>query len=278
MEHINKSIVFKLVSLGAIIAFTIVLFSQLDTRTKIVFCDVGQGDAAYIRVVNKIDILIDAGSNEQILSCLGKHMPFYDREIELAFITHPQKDHYGGFIPILERYRIKTMAVSLFEADGQNFNHLKDLVRSRKVLLRYINRGDSIKIHDSYIKVLWPTKQVLGTYKGHGQDPNYFSQVVEFSEGTFRALFTGDMDQETQVRLSAQPVPRFNILKVPHHGSKNGLTAKFLSLANPEVSVISVGKKNSYGHPNISILDMLRAQGSKIRRTDLEGDIVFKIN
>jgi len=41
--------------------------------------------------------------------------------------------------------------------------------------------------------------------------------------------------------------------------------------------VISVGKNNSYGHPHQKILDMLKAKNVKIRRTDEEGDITFKI-
>lgn len=62
--------------------------SILDKSTKIVFCDVGQGDEIYIRVKNKIDIVIDAGPDKRMLDCLGKFMPFYDKKIEIAIISH----------------------------------------------------------------------------------------------------------------------------------------------------------------------------------------------
>ncbi len=96
--------------LFSIFSFTIILYiflsSYFDQRTKIVFCDVGQGDAAYMRIKNKIDVLIDAGPDKSVLSCLGKYMPFWDRKIELAFLSHPNNDHYNGYFYIADRYKI----------------------------------------------------------------------------------------------------------------------------------------------------------------------------
>lgn len=88
------------------IIFFVFLSSFFDERTKIVFCNVGQGDAAYIRIRNKIDVLIDAGPDKGVLSCLGKYMPFWDRKIELAFLSHPNNDHYNGYFFIADRYKI----------------------------------------------------------------------------------------------------------------------------------------------------------------------------
>ncbi|PIP63493.1 hypothetical protein COW97_02205 [Candidatus Roizmanbacteria bacterium CG22_combo_CG10-13_8_21_14_all_34_12] len=90
-------------------------------------------------------------------------------------------------------------------------------------------------------------------------------------------LFTGDASPFVLGRLSHSTIGKVDILKVPHHGSKNGLTKKFLDLADPSTAVISVGKNNSYGHPSKEVLDMLKAKNIKIRRTDEEGDIVFKL-
>src|SRR3989344_8977177 len=101
---IRDLILFSFFSL--MILFFVFLSSFFDERTKIVFCDVGQGDAAYIRIKNKIDVLIDAGPNRSVLSCLGKYMPFWDRKIELAFLSHPNSDHYNGYFFITDRYKI----------------------------------------------------------------------------------------------------------------------------------------------------------------------------
>jgi len=67
-------------------------------------------------------------------------------------------------------------------------------------------------------------------------------------------------------------------LKVPHHGSRDGLNADVLAVSKPEAAVISVGKGNSYGHPHKSILNLLQSHKIKILRTDEKGHIVFKIS
>ncbi|MCK4820969.1 MBL fold metallo-hydrolase, partial [bacterium] len=61
-------------------------------------------------------------------------------------------------------------------------------------------------------------------------------------------------------------------IKVPHHGSKNGLTRELLDTSMPEVAVISAGK-NQWGHPHKEILNLLDSAGILVKRTDLEGDI-----
>src|SRR3972149_6329793 len=89
------------------ILLTSYFFSLPDGKLHIIFCDVGQGDAAYIRTPNNQDMLIDGGPDDKVLSCLGRHMPFYDRTIDVVVLTHPQKDHLQGLISVVERYTVK---------------------------------------------------------------------------------------------------------------------------------------------------------------------------
>ncbi|MBU0569553.1 MBL fold metallo-hydrolase, partial [Patescibacteria group bacterium] len=65
---------------------------------------------------------------------------------------------------------------------------------------------------------------------------------------------------------------RVEYIKIPHHGSKNGLTQELLEASNPEVAVISVGK-NSYGHPHKETLDLLARCNLQVFRTDEVGDV-----
>ena len=92
--------------ISGIVTGLILLFSFIatlpDGKLHIVFCDIGQGDAAYVRFPDGRDMLIDGGPNDKVLNCLGKHMPFWDRRINLVVLTHPQKDHMQGLNPVLE--------------------------------------------------------------------------------------------------------------------------------------------------------------------------------
>lgn len=248
--------------------------------TTVVFCDVGQGDGAYIRTEDKVDILVDAGPNRKILNCLGKYMPFYDRTIELAFLSHPQKDHAGGYLYILDRYKIINFISTPVQSQAQFFRDLQEKLTEKKINVRYLYAGENIGFGKTQINFFWPDKGFLGF--SDNQDPNDFSQVFILTHKNTKILFTGDaenpiLDLLTK-RFSGQSALKTDLLKAPHHGSKNGLTREFLQLADPTISVISVGKNNSYGHPSKSVLDMFRALNKKHLRTDENGNIVFEIN
>jgi beta-lactamase superfamily II metal-dependent hydrolase len=76
-----------------------------DQKLHIVACDVGQGDGILL-YLGQAQILVDGGPNGSIVGCLERHMPFWDRRIELVVLTHPQSDHYGGLINVFENYEV----------------------------------------------------------------------------------------------------------------------------------------------------------------------------
>lgn len=263
------------VGLFVLLSIAVSFFSEyFKKETTLVFCDVGQGDAAYIRIENKVDVLIDAGSDRKVLSCLGKYMPFYDRKIEYVFLSHPQKDHYGGFDQVLDRYKIQTFVMSYKKSDSALFNRLIQKLEQKEtnVLLWYADTKISFTDISS-ASLIWPTQSSINSTIG--KDPNYYSQIVLFKINDTKIFFTGDIPPLPQLYILKTVVP-IDILKVPHHGSRNGLTKSFLDKVKPKIAIISVGKTNSYGHPSPVILDMLKKVGTTIRRTDLEGNIVFK--
>ncbi|MDO8498020.1 MAG: hypothetical protein Q7S61_05770 [bacterium] len=293
MNHspVSKGLFFVSIFLAVGIVTGLFIQSIFDTRTKIVFCDVGQGDGAYIRVQNRYDIVIDAGPNTKILECLGKYMPFYDRTIEMAFLSHPQKDHFYGFIPMLDRYTITTFMLNPISNDSKSFQELKSKL-TKNSSLHIVNpyAGATYTLGSSHIEIHWPTRQFIAenslfssprkernNFYTATSDLNAFSLIFAYQEGKIDVLFTGDTTPETLFALSQKANHRYDILKVPHHGSKNGLNSTFLSLAEPTWSVISVGKNNSYGHPHQEVLDMLKAIKTNILRTDEIGDVVFYI-
>jgi len=281
------SALFSLLVIGLIY-----MSSIISDQTKVVFCDVGQGDAAYVRLNNQTDILIDSGPDDRVLSCLGKYMPFYDRKIELAILSHPQKDHFGGFLQLIDRYQISLLVIPPVDNSAdQQFINLKQKLTNNRIKLSILKAGDQISINSTKLFFFWPTKKFLDAslvfdkprlvnniiLGASGLDSNYFSSILSLQIDDFRLLFTGDAPGQVLDRLPEKNKLKTTILKVPHHGSKNGLTKKFLQLADPAVAVINVGKNNTYGHPSKEVLDMLKAANVKIRRTDEEGNIVFKV-
>ena len=98
---------------------------------------------------------------------------------------------------------------------------------------------------------------------------------MQFDDMTY--LFTGDSEKEVEEKiLKANKDIKVNILKVGHHGSDTSSSEKFIQTLAPEISVISVGKDNFYGHPNQEVVERLEEVESKIYRTDEVGNVFIE--
>ncbi len=263
---------------GCILLFNFV-GSLPDGKLHIFFCDVGQGDAAYIKFPDGRDMVVDGGPNDQVLGCLGKYMPFWDRHIDMVLMTHPQKDHMQGLISVFERYSVDYFVRSDVGNTTEGYQKLLAVVTQKRILVKYMTRGEHIALSDSSLKFVWPSgdqiakgeSSVLGATTG---DLNDYSLVFTLRYGAFDALFTGDADIRVEGNYTGDPLSdeRVEVLKVPHHGSKTGMNKAFVDWVRPELAVISVGK-NNYGHPSKEALDLLQTIGARVLRTDQEGDI-----
>ena len=278
---------------GVILLFSFI-WTQPDGKLHIVFCDVGQGDAVYVRFPDGRDMVVDGGPNNRVIDCLGRHMPFWDRKIDVVMLTHPEKDHLQGLISVFERYQVEHFVRSDAANTTEGYVKLMDVLKQRVVDETYITQGDGIDIGAVSLSFLWPdqsqiakgnrtslismtgggTQDVLGRSVDHLND---FSLVFVLRYGDFDVLFTGDADIRVEKQyvgwnFGGQADDGVEVLKVPHHGSRTGMSEAFVQWVNPELSIISVGK-NSYGHPTKEAMDMLQSIGSRIMRTDEFGDI-----
>lgn len=266
---------------GIITGFLLIsqfLASLPDGKLHITFCSVGQGDAAYIKFPDGRDMLIDGGPGNTVLGCLGRVMPFWDRTIDMVILTHPEKDHLAGLIPVLSRYRAGYMVRSDIENKTELFAAFQKIVREKQISEKLVTSGEMVRIGPVIIRVLAPSpieiaskknRLVLGASTG---GVNEYSVVLLLQYGSFDALFTGDAT--LRQGFEWQATDPIEVLKVPHHGSKTGMNPAFLDWLSPLIAVISVGK-NSYGHPTPEILEMLHDKQVNVLRTDHDGDITI---
>ncbi|OGM75042.1 hypothetical protein A2382_02160 [Candidatus Woesebacteria bacterium RIFOXYB1_FULL_38_16] len=258
------------------------VFSMPDQLLHLVTCNVGQGDATLIQQ-GTTQILIDGGPDEKVLNCLSNNLPFWDKTIELVVLSHPQKDHFNGLINVFENYQVKYFIASSLESSTQGYQVLKKLVGGSGTVVINPNIGKQYRLGLVVLDILAPFTSIpntntLGTFVSN-EDPNAFSVVLNLKLGSFSALFPGDLDPESFDILSLLgKTPKVEYIKIPHHGSKNGLTKGFLEKVNPKVATISVGKDNSFGHPHKEILDLLKKKQIIILRTDEQGDIEIITN
>ncbi|HRY82284.1 MAG TPA: ComEC/Rec2 family competence protein [Candidatus Moranbacteria bacterium] len=253
-----------------------IIFYSQNQKLKVVFFDVGQGDAILISKGDN-QILIDGGPSGKIeMEKLGKYIPFWDRKIELIIATHPDQDHIGGLISAMENYKIGKVIDNGVENDSQVYKKYLEIIANKNIERLKGKRGMNIKMKDADLKILYPNYVLENPPTGGSKDTNTDSLVAKLNYGENSFLFTGDFPTEKdQDIFNSGADLSANVLRVAHHGSKYATSEEFLSEVSPTEAIISVGKNNSYGHPAPEILDRLKAKNINILRTDEVGDIEY---
>lgn len=262
------------------------LITLPDGKLHLVICDVGQGDAIYVRFPDGRDMLVDGGPDDSVISCLGRHMPFWDRSIDIVVLTHPEKDHLQGLLTVMERFQIGYVLRSDVTSVSDGFTAFQGRTRAHAIPVRIVHMGERISVGASRVSVMWPSldqimamqpdtapdaSTILGASTEHRNDG---SLVLWLRYGVFDAWLSGDADTRVESKYRGRSLSdrSIEVLKVPHHGSATGMSKEYLDWLNPLLAVVSVGR-NTYGHPSPNVLSMLAEKGIRVLRTDQQGDI-----
>lgn len=260
-----------------LINFIIYIFPQ---KLRIFFIDVGQGDSTLIITPDKKTVLIDGGGSDSFDVGEKVLLPYLlDRRIlkvDYVLISHFDTDHCGGILTIMEKVKVKNIIISEQAEHSENYERFKKLMIHKKIRLIEVKKGDKIKIgRYSEFKILFPTSRLLS------ENPlNNNSIVAQFNYNNFKMLFTGDIEKlaEQQILKAEKAEIRADILKVAHHGSKTSSIPEFIKAVKPKIALIGVGKNNTFGHPNQQTIKNLENIKCRIYRTDLQGEIIIKID
>lgn len=247
--------------------------TSLDQKAKIIFFDVGQGDAILIISPNGRQILIDAGKYTDISIKLKKYMPLSDRSLNMVIATHPDIDHVAGFDTILSEYSVESFVHSGLLAGSSVYTSIAKKVREQKIQTHTAIAGEKIFIDtDMYLEILSP-------YQGQKIDkPNDHSIVMRLVYRNKAIMLTGDAPrfvEQNIVNFYGENIES-SILKLGHHGSKTSSSSLFINKVNPQYAVISAACNNRFGHPNELVLQTLEDYDIKSLSTCEQGDIVFE--
>ena len=265
---------------AAVLVWTAVFQLEKDRDVLAVyFFDVGQGDGALIKTPSGNRILIDGGPDSKILSKLGKVMPFWDRSIDMIILSHPHADHVTGALEVMKRYEVGVVIESGVNHSIAEYDEWEDVMANKGILRHVAEAGEILDFGDgSRFDIYSPFESFESASPKNIHDAMIIGRFVYASSSV---LFMGDAEKSIEYQLLYRSLNSLffildsDLLKVGHHGSKTSSTEEFLQAVSPRFAIISAGKKNRYGHPHQEVLDRLNAQGIKILRTDLDGDIKF---
>ncbi len=233
------------------------------------FIDVGQGDSILVMYDNK-SMLVDGGRPDA-----GPALASYLKKegvstVDVMVSTHPHADHIGGLLTVLQELPVKRVVDSGQPHSSRTYERYLTLIDEKNIPYKVAERGQYINLSPAVtIEVLSPPAS------GLEGDLNQNSIVLKISYGNVSFLLMGDAGFATERNLmTTHQSLNSTVLKVGHHGTKYATSRIFLREVEPKISVIEVGA-NKYGHPAPELLQRLKDIGSKVYRTDINGDIMI---
>ncbi len=240
---------------------------------QVVMLDVGQGDALLVRD-GEAAVLVDTGEEADALARgLARHGVTH---LDAVFVSHKDSDHVGALSGIVGVVGIDHVYVhaDLLSAPGE----AQVLESARRATAgrgaEGVRPGSTCRAGAFTIEVLAPED---GGESGNDDSLQMLVSCDANGDGQAEARgFTSGDAEADAIAATVDEVGDVDFVKVPHHGSRGGMSAEELAILSPQVALIGVGADNSYGHPTRQMLDLLAQARAKVYRTDENGDVTLR--
>ena len=230
---------------------------------RITFLDVGQADAVLIQTPEGRTALVDAGRRSPV----GQLRRLGVTAIDLLVATHAHADHIGGMAAVIEEIPVGNFMDNAKPHTTRTYERLMSLLErySNIVYLRAVPRRINLGRTSIDVLPMSPDRSL---------DQNNRSVALVVRHGNFSAFLSGDSEiEQLNYLVGRSAVPRITLMKAPHHGSRDAFSDAFVSVARPQVVVISVGRNNRYGHPSPEVVRKYSSAVGRVYRTDRDGAV-----
>ena len=237
---------------------------------SIEFLDVGQGDSILIRSPEGKSALIDAGPSRNVVDLLRARGI---ARLDLVVVSHHHGDHYGGMAEVIRDFAPRVF----LDADSPHVT-----ARYLAVLKEVKDRGITAIRAGPNPRTIELGSVKLTVFPQAPVDPkeeNNNSVGIRVDYGAFSALLTGDSEPKERrwwTRNTPGLCADVDVLKLAHHGSRNGTNSAWLGLTRPALAVASLGRDNDFGHPHPEVVSLLESLGIPLKRTDQSGTIAIR--
>ncbi|HTO54978.1 MAG TPA: DNA internalization-related competence protein ComEC/Rec2 [Myxococcota bacterium] len=241
---------------------------------RIVFFDVGHGDAVLVRA-GRHAWLVDAGT----------HTPDFDagrsvvlpglralgvRRLDALALTHSDLDHVGGAPAVLDGLPVRELWLTRETLGSPALRVLRRSAARRGVRLRIVAAGDRLGPAELALDALWPAADFAPPSTNAG------SLVLRVGVSPRCALLGGDAPAAVERALSPA-LGACDLLKLSHHGSQSSSDPALLDALEPTVAVASAGRRPRSPLPHPTVRARLRAREISLWETRRDGAIAVEL-
>lgn len=230
------------------------------------------GESFLIQMKSGHKIVVDGGMYGDAAEKIHNKLAFWEKEIDLLYITHGDQDHAEGAKKILTDFSVQNLVISGAHSKNPLFLDIVALAMKKNTNIVFANSKTDFLVDGIIFDTVFPQNVVGNTAK-----TNSLSLVFRIIFDKTSLLFTGDIEKKTETKiLSSAAKIKSDILKIPHHGSKSSSSEDFLAAIRPKIALIVANKNNPFGHPNPEIITRIQHFTKKIFITKKQGEIFLE--
>lgn len=256
---------------GAAASVNLVVPGFVPSSAEVVMLDVGQGDSMLIRDGDAA-VLVDTGEEGTVLlKALARHGV---SRLDAVILSHKDADHTGALSALAGVVEVGHVYIHVDLLDSEACANVCKAAAwvSRQGRAEGVRKGDAVRVGRFALRMLGPE------HGGASENDDSLMWLLAYEDLdnsiAVRGLLTGDGEEKAVASVLVQ-AGDVDFLKVGHHGSADAVSDEEMRVLNPELSLISVGADNDYGHPTRQTLDVLERANSKVFRTDESGDVTL---
>lgn len=234
-----------------IVLMSLTFCARADELT-VTFFNAGKADACLLQTANST-VLIDTGKNK-----FGKELAAYLKEngiekIDVLFITHFDKDHVGGADTVLEEVKVHKIYEPAYVSDSKQYTQYREAMDAAGMQAKTLEQNIAFELDGVQYIVDVANQSFYGD-----DEENDFSLVIAAAYGETSFLFAGDAENPRLGELLSEGVGTYDVLKVPHHGRAEKLSASFFQTIRPKYAVITSDEEEP---EDATVVNMLRKYG-----------------